>query len=278
MTNDNAPAVAAICAKLQGMPLAIELAAARVRVLSPDAILARLTNQLAALGAGSRDLPERQQTLRGAIAWSYDILDAGDAACSNACRSSGAASTWRPLKRSCGPAGELGREVVDGLGELADQSLLRVVDGGEPRFQMLETIREFAAELLASRGEVDLVRGRFGAWFLGLAERARPLLAGPDQRAWLDRLELEHDNLRASLDRAAAAEDAETAIGLGFALWRFWQMRGHLFEARRRLDAMAAAPWSRRSAVLGPGCWRRSGASAGGRPTSRRCGWPTRRQ
>jgi tetratricopeptide (TPR) repeat protein len=150
----------------------------------------------------------------------------------------------------CGPADELDRDVVDGLGELAEQSLLRVVDGRESRFQMLETIREFASDLLASHGEADLVRARFGAWFLGLADRARPLLAGPDQRIWLDRLELEHDNLRAALDRAAAAGDAETAIGLGFALWRFWQMRGHLFEARRRLDAMAAAPWSRQSPVL----------------------------
>ena len=250
VTNDNAPAVAAICAKLQGMPLAIELAAARVRVLSPDAILARLTNQLAALGAGSRDLPERQQTLRGAIAWSYDILDAEDRRLLERLSAFRGGIDLEAAEAVCGPAGELGRDVVDGLSELADQSLLRVVDGGEARFQMLETIREFASDLLASHGEADLVRGRFGAWFLGLAERARPLLAGPDQRIWLDRLELEHDNLRAALDRAVAAGDAETAIGLGFALWRFWQMRGHLFEARRRLDAMAAAPWSRRSPVL----------------------------
>jgi len=115
---------------------------------------------------------------------------------------------------------------------------------------MLESIREFAAEMLTSRGEAEAVRARFGTWFLGLAEQARPLLAGPEQRRWLDRLELEHDNLRAALDRAVAAEDAETAIGLAFALWRFWQMRGHLFEARRRLDAMAASTWSRRSPVL----------------------------
>ena len=250
VTNDNAPAVAAICAKLRGMPLAIELAAARVKVLSPDAILARLTHQLAAFGAGSRDLPERQQTLRGAIAWSYDILDAGDRRLLERLSVFRGGIDLAAAEAVCGPAEEVDRDVVDGLGELADQSLLRVVEGGETRFQMLESIREFAADLLASRGEADLVRRRFGAWFLGLAEQARPLLAGPDQRHWLDRLELEHHNLRAALDRAVADEDAESAIGLAFALWRFWQMRGHLFEARRRLDVMAAAPWSRRSPVL----------------------------
>jgi len=115
---------------------------------------------------------------------------------------------------------------------------------------MLESIREFAADLLASHGEADLMRGRCGAWFMALAEQARPRLAGPDQRRWLDRLELEHDNLRAALDRAVADENAELAIGLAFALWRFWQMRGHLFEARRRLDTIATTPWSRRSPVL----------------------------
>jgi predicted ATPase len=250
VTNDNAPAVAAICARLRGMPLAIELAAARVKLLSPDAILARLTNQLAAFGAGSRDLPERQQTLRGAIAWSYDILDEGDRRLLDRLSVFRGGIDLEAAEAVCGPAEELGRDIVDGIGELADQSLLRVVEGGETRFQMLESIREFAADKLASRGEAEDVRGRFGAWCLRLAESARPKLAGPDQRQWLDRLELEHDNLRAALDRAVAAADAETAIGLAFALWRFWQMRGHLFEARRRLDAMAAALWSHRSPVL----------------------------
>jgi predicted ATPase/class 3 adenylate cyclase len=250
VTNDNAPAVASICAKLQGMPLAIELAAARVKVLTPDAILARLTYQLAALGAGSRDLPERQQTLRGTIAWSYDILDAGDRRLMERLSVFRGGIDLAAAEAVCGPAEEIDRDVVDGLGELADQSLVRVTEGGETRFQMLESIREFAADMLASRGEADVVRRRFGAWFLGLAEQARPQLSGADQRRWLDRLELEHDNLRAALDRAVADEDAERAIGLAFALWRFWQMRGHLFEARRRLDTIEATPWSRRSPVL----------------------------
>jgi predicted ATPase/class 3 adenylate cyclase len=250
VTNDNAPAVAAICAQLQGMPLAIELAAARVKVLAPDAILARLTHQLAALGAGSRDLPERQQTLRGAIAWSYEILDDGDRRLLERLSVFRGGIDLAAAEAVCGPPEELDRDVIDGISELADQSLLRVVEGGEARFQMLVSIREFAADLLASHGDADLVRHRFGAWFLELAEQARPRLAGPDQRRWLDRLEMEHDNLRAALDRAVADEDAESAIGLAFAMWRFWQMRGHLFEARRRLDAIEATPWSHRSPVL----------------------------
>ena len=250
VTNENAPAVAAICARLRGMPLAIELAAARVKLLSPDAILARLTDQLSTLAGGSRDLPARQQTLRGAIAWSYDILDEGDRRLLERLSAFRGGIDLEAAEAVCGPAAELGRDVLDGLGELADQSLLRVVEGSAMRCQMLESIREFAAEQLATRGEAEQVRRRFGAWFLALAEQARPELAGAGQRQWLDRLELEHDNLRAALDRAVADEDAETAIGLAFALWRFWQMRGHLFEARRRLDAMAAAAWSHRTPVL----------------------------
>ena len=250
VTNENAPAVAAICARLRGMPLAIELAAARVKLLTPDAILVRLTDQLSALAGGSRDLPARQQTLRGAISWSYDILDEGDRRLLERLSAFRGGIDLEAAEAVCGPAGELGRDVLDGLGELADQSLLRVVEGAAMRCQMLESIREFAAERLATRGEAEAVRRRFGAWFLGLAEQARPELAGAGQRAWLDRLELEHDNLRAALDRAVADEDAETAIGLAFALWRFWQMRGHLFEARRRLDAMAAAPWPQGAPIL----------------------------
>ena len=128
---------------------------------------------------------------------------------------------------------------------------------------MLEPIREFAGEMLDGRAEAAEVHRRFRAWFLDLARRAAPELAGPDQRAWLDRLELEHDNLRATIDRAAADGDGETAIGLAFALWRFWQKRGHLAEARRRLEGMAAAPWShdppslraRLMEALGGVCW-----------------------
>ncbi len=156
-----------------------------------------------------------------------------------------------------------GADVLVGLSELADQSLVRVLEGAQPRFAMLETIREFAGEQLDARPEAAEVRRRFRAWFLALAQRAAPELSGAEQRVWLDQLELEHDNLRAAIERAAADEDAATAIGIAFALWRFWQMRGHLNEARRRLDALAATPWSHRDPALrarlmealGGTCW-----------------------
>jgi predicted ATPase/class 3 adenylate cyclase len=249
VTNENAPAVAAICARLRGMPLAIELAAARVKLLSPDAILTRLDHQLAGLGAGSRDRPERQQTLRSAIAWSCDLLDDGDRSLFERLSVFRGGIDLAAAEEIVGSSG-LGRDVLDGLSELADQSLLRVLEGSEPRFAMLETIREFAGEQLDMRSEAAEVRQRFRAWFLRLAQQAAPALSGRDQRAWLDRLELEHDNLRAAMERAGADEDAETAIGIAFALWRFWQMRGHLNEARRRLDAMAATAWSHRTPEL----------------------------
>jgi predicted ATPase/class 3 adenylate cyclase len=251
VTNENAPAVAAICARLRGMPLAIELAAARVKLLAPDAILARLEHQLGALAAGSRDLPERQQTLRGAIAWSYDILDP-------ACR--------RLLDRLsvfegeigldaaeavCGPAEELGQDVLDGLLSLADQSLIRVIEGDDqPRFEMLDTIREFAGEMLDLGSDRPAIERRHAAWYLAFATRGSAELSGDAQRSWLERFEAAHDNIRVALDRAVAAGDAATAVRLAFNTWRFWQKRGHLYEARRRLDAMAAAAWSHRDPVL----------------------------
>jgi predicted ATPase/class 3 adenylate cyclase len=251
VTNENAPAVAAIAARLHGMPLAIELAAARIKLFSPEALRSRLEDQLGLLSAGARDLPERQQTLRGAIAWSYTLLDSGS------CRHIDRLSVFRggfdlaAAEAVCGPASDLGIDVFDGLVSLADQSLIRSVkSAGDPRFEMLDTIRAYAAEQLAARGETEAIEARHAAWFLALTERLAPQLSGEDQRAHLDQLELEHDNIRAVLDRAVAAGDAATAIGLAFAVWRFWQKRGYLTEARRRLDAMAAAPWSRADPVL----------------------------
>jgi predicted ATPase/class 3 adenylate cyclase len=263
VTNENAASVAAICARLRGMPLAIELAAARVRLLTPEAILGRLAHQLATLAGGARDLPERQQTLRGAIAWSYDILDEPGRRLLERLSVFRGGIDLAAAEAVCGTGGLFGDDLVDAIGDLADQSLLRVLDAPEPRFAMLETIREFAGEMLDGRAEAAVVRGRFRAWFLDLARSAAPELAGSDQRTWLDRLELEHDNLRAAIDRAAADGDGETAIGLAFALWRFWQQRGHLAEARRRLEGMAAEPWSydspslraRLMEALGGVCW-----------------------
>jgi predicted ATPase/class 3 adenylate cyclase len=251
VTNENAPAVAGICARLHGMPLAIELAAARVKVLSPDAILGRLEHQLGVLAAGSRDLPERQQTLRGAIAWSYDLLGEGERRL-----------LWRlavfvggleleAAEAVCGPPSELNVEVLDGLTSLADQSLIRAEEVDSTlRFRLLDTIREFASEQLDASGERSEIERRHSSVYLELAKAAAPQLTGDDQRAWLGRLERNHDNIRAVLDRAMANADARVAIELGFAMWRYWQKRGHLAEARRRLQAIAGEPWSRDDPVL----------------------------
>ena len=251
VTNENAPAVAAICARLHGMPLAIELAAARVKLLSPDAILSRLEHQLSVLAAGSRDLPERQQTLRGAIAWSYDILDAPCRLLLDRLSVFAGDIELEAAEAVCGPASELGQDVVDGLFSLANQSLIRTIeDPSAPRFEMLDTIREYAGEMLEARGQRAELEARHGRWFVEFAQRGAAELNGDDQRRWLEAFEHAHDNIRVALDRAVAREDAVTAIDLSFATWRFWQKRGHLYEARRRLDAIAAADWSRRDPVL----------------------------
>ena len=265
VTNENAPAVAAIAARLHGMPLAIELAAARTKLLSPDAILARLEHQLDVLSAGGRDLPARQQTLRGAIAWSYDLLDEGSRRLLDRLSVFAGNADVEAAEAVTGPRAELGIDVVDGLLALADQSLVRVDEtaDGEPRFGLLESIREFTGERLEASGERDVIVERHQAWFATLAERAAAELSGDDQRRWLDRLELAHDDLRAVLDRAVARPDPTVAISLAFAMWRFWQQHGHLAEARHRLDMMAAAPWShdeprlraRLMEALGGVCW-----------------------
>ena len=246
VTNANAPAIAGISGRLHGMPLAIELAAARVKLLTPDQILARLEHHLALLTAGSRDLPERQQTLRGAIAWSYDLLDDGHRRLMD--RLSVFRGGWEleMAERICGSSEELGLDVFDGLALLVDQSLVRLDEAraGEPRFTMLDTIREYAAEMLATRNEADATAERHAMAFLELSEGAAPHLSGEDQRQWLDRLEREHDNLRAALEWATARPAPEVAARLGYALWRFWQQRGYLNEARGRLERIAAQGWT----------------------------------
>ncbi len=275
VTNDNAPAVAAIAARLHGMPLAIELAAARVKLLSPDAILERLEHQLGVLSAGARDLPERQQTLRGAIAWSHDLLGEGERRLLARLSVFVGGCELDSAEAVCGPPSELdGVEVIDCLTFLADQSLVRAEDvEGGLRFRMLDTIREFAAEQLEERGERVEIKRRHTETFVAFAEALTPRLSRDDQRLWLGRLERDHDNIRAVLDRAVAAGDGQTAIRLGFAMWRYWQKRGHLAEARRRLQAMADAPWSRDDPRLrarlmeafGGVCWWQADIAAMGR-------------
>ncbi len=244
VTNENAPAVAGVCARLHGMPLAIELAAARVKLLAPEQILARLEDQLGLLTSSARDMPERQRTLRGAIAWSCHLLDEPQRQL--LARLSVFRGGWDldAAEAVAGRDGEVPIDVLDGLAALVDQSLVRSIDGAaEPRFAMFETIREFAAEVLHAVGDAAATRQTHGRVFLRLAERLAPLLQGAEQRAWLDRLELDHDNLRAALSWATERPEPEIAVRLCHALWRFWQQRGYLNEARAHLGQIAGQGW-----------------------------------
>ena len=188
--------------------------------------------------------PARQQTLRGAIAWSYDLLDEGGRRLLDRLSVFASGCDLESAEAICGPAAELGGDILDGLMALVDQSLVKTEAAavGETRFRLLDTIRAFAAERLEADGELELIRARHRDWYVALAERAASQLSGTDQRRWLDRLELEHDDIRAVLDRAVAAPDPPVAIGVAFSMWRFWQKHGHLAEARRRLEAMEAEP------------------------------------
>jgi tetratricopeptide (TPR) repeat protein len=266
VTNENAPAVAGICARLHGMPLAIELAAARIKLLTPDAILRRLEHQLGVLAAGSRDLPERQQTLRGAIAWSYDLLSDDERRLLSRLSVFVGGCDLETAEAVCGPAAEVGGDVLDGLMALVDQSLVKAEEAdGTTRFRLLDTIREFAAERLAEGGEQAEIERRHSDTFVDLVETEASRLAGDDQRRALGRIESDHDNIRAVIERATAAPEPAVAIRTSYAMWRYWQKRGHLAEADRRLQQIASQAWSRDDPVLrarlmealgGVGWWR----------------------
>ncbi|HEY7525470.1 MAG TPA: AAA family ATPase [Candidatus Limnocylindria bacterium] len=244
----NAPAIAQICVSLDGLPLAIELAAARVRVLTPQAILSRLGDRLSILAGGASNLPERQQTLRGAIDWSYDLLDAGDrmifarmgvfaGGADLAAVEQVALEDW---PTDAGPV----PDALDAVTSLLDKSLLRqaVTEEPEPRFLMLGTIRAYAMERLAGLDPAGTLQRRHAEYYLGLAQRLSADVFGERQRVSLDTFEREHDNLRAAVNTAIEAADADLAMNLLFATWRFWQMRGYLSEGRDRGERIIALP------------------------------------
>jgi predicted ATPase/transcriptional regulator with XRE-family HTH domain len=243
LTDANAAAVAAICARLDGLPLAVELAAARIVTLSPAALLARLDHRLGLLTGGPRDLPDRQQTLRETIAWSERLLAEEERALFRRFAVFPGGARLEAIAAICGGEGHAA-DALDVVTALLGQSLLREehdVDG-EPRFGMLETIREYAHERLQASGEVEAIQRAHAAHFLSLAEVAEAALTGPRQAVWLAQLEREHDNLRAALAWAMARGEAETALRLSGSLWRFWQMHGHVREGRRWLAAALALP------------------------------------
>ncbi|MDP9250393.1 MAG: adenylate/guanylate cyclase domain-containing protein, partial [Chloroflexota bacterium] len=245
VTGANAPAIAEICVRLDGLPLAIELAAARVRVLSPQAIMDRLGDRMALLSSGARDLPERQQTLRGAIAWSHDLLEEGDRRIFARLAVFAGGATLDAVRQVVLDPGERG-DPLDAAASLVDKSLARQESepDGEPRFRMLETIREYAMEKLGERGEAEMLRERHAAWVVSLAEESAPRVFGEEQRLVLDRYELEHDNIRAALGWAIDNGHTETALRVLAASWRFWQMRGFLAEARETAERVLAMPGS----------------------------------
>jgi predicted ATPase len=289
VTNENAPAVAEICARLDGLPLAIELAAARLRLFAPEALLARLSSRLTLLTGGARDLPQRQQTLRNAIAWSYDLLDeraqtlfARLGVFVGGCTLAAAAAVLS-LRPGSGqgfefrvPSGRLSSEtdnselrtqnselgILDGLALLVDGSLLKREEGtdGEPRFVMLETIREYALERLGESGAVEAVRRLHAAYYLALAEPANEWkLTGALRVRWLNQIALEHDNLRTALAWSLAAESgADMGLRLAAALGDFWSTHGYISEGSTWLArALAAnshgAPVRRARALLEAG-------------------------
>ena len=260
VTNVNAPAVAQVCWRLDGIPLAIELAAARVRSLSADEINSRLDHGCRLLTGGSRDRLPRQQTLRALIDWSYDLLTEAEKTLLR--RLSVFAGGWTLSAAEVVCAGEPVEnwEVVDLLTALVDKSLVVAEALGDgTRYRLLETVRQYSGDRLGERGEASAVQDGHLSWYVSLAEEAAPRLIGPEQAAWLSRLEAEHDNLRASLSwnlsfREPRQGDCpnDSGLRLAAALYGFWSMRGHLSEGRRWLDlALARTGTSGEEALRG---------------------------
>ncbi|MDQ2713634.1 MAG: tetratricopeptide repeat protein [Chloroflexota bacterium] len=235
LTVSNAPAIAEILARLDGLPLAIELAAARMKLLSPEGLLVRLSQRLQVLTSGARDVVARQQTLRNTIEWSYLLLDAQEQQLFERLSVFAGGCTLEAVEAVCAALdGEVG-SALDTISSLLDKSLLRreTQDAGEEsRFTILETIREYGLEVLAASGEMEVVRKAHGAYFMAFAQRADEQLWGPEQALWLGRLEQEHDNMRAAMQWSLeqTGSEREIALRLGAALRSFWYTRGYFSE------------------------------------------------
>jgi non-specific serine/threonine protein kinase len=261
LTSTNAESVVEICARLDGLPLAIELVAARVKLLQPQAILPRLQKRLQLLTGGAQDLPGRQQTMRNAIDWSYGLLTPEEQMLFR--RLSVFVGGWTLGAAETVCRLDDGSDVLDITGSLINKSLLRQADStdslAEPRYSMLETIREFAAERLEEAGRTEMLRRAHALYFADLAERMEPLLTGATQKECIDRLEREHDNLRAALKWSLREPDAaEIGMRIAGALGRFWSSRDYLAEGRQWVESFlalpeAAGPTALRARVLNTG-------------------------
>ena len=240
LTNENAPAVAAVCARLDGLPLAIELAAARIKLLSPSAMLARLESCLNLLTGGARDLPTRQQTLRGTVDWSYGLLNPAEQTLFRRLSVFIGGCTLEAVEAVCDTAGDLGLDVLDGMASMVDKSLAQQMEPavGETRFVMLSTIREYALERLAGSDDLAATRRSHAAYYLVLAEEGA--LEEATHPEWMDRFEIEHDNFRAALEYLIKVGDADWGLRLGTALFHFWETREFFTEGRSRIARLLA--------------------------------------
>jgi predicted ATPase/DNA-binding winged helix-turn-helix (wHTH) protein len=240
MTSENALAIREICSRVDGLPLAIELAAARTKVLSPSAILDRLQSRLQLLTGGALDLPERQQTLRKTIDWSYGLLNEAERKLFRRLSVFLGGCTLEAAEAVCNTSRDLGIDLFEGLSSLVDKSLVQRLDRAEaePRFAMLETIREYALELLIDSREQSAARRAHAAYCLVLAEEGNPELSPADRARWLSQCDVEIDNLRFALDWLFQSTDLDWGLRLCVALFRFWDMREHLTEGRARLETV----------------------------------------
>jgi predicted ATPase len=244
INHENAKAITEICYRLDGLPLAIELAAARLKIFSPQTILARLEKRFELLKGGPRDVPARHQTLRQAIAWSDDLLEAEEKILFHRLAVFAGGCSLEAAEAVCGVNQDIAGAALDGIAALVDKSLLRqdrAVDR-EPRFMMLETIREYALEHLQASEDWETVKRAHADFFLALAEKAEPQLTGPEQKAWCDQLAKEHDNFRVVFNWVQATGEVNLGLRLGGALWRFWLWHGHVREGYERLNALLALP------------------------------------
>jgi predicted ATPase/DNA-binding CsgD family transcriptional regulator len=243
LTPENAPLVSAICRRLDGLPLAIELAAARVKILPPAALLGRLERRLPLLTRGGRDLPPRQRTMRDAIAWSYDLLPAAEQALFRRLAVFSGGCTLEATEAVCVTPLDGDMNVLEGMASLVDQSLIRL-QGSEaaPRFGMLETVREFGIEQLEAAGETSEIRRRQAEYFVALAKRTHPILSQSyDDRSWLDLLEAEDDNLWSILGWSLVSDEVEVGLTIADAMFQYWYLRKRrLTEARHWLDRALA--------------------------------------
>jgi predicted ATPase len=254
---ENSRIVTEICARLDGLPLAIELAAARVKVLSLSALQTRLASRLQLLTGGARDLPQRQQTLRAAIDWSYDLLSAAEQKLFRRLSVFVGGCTLEAVEAVCDTKGDLDLDLLDGMASMVDKSLLQQVEqaNGESRFAMLETIREYARERLEASKEEAFTKRAHAAYCLVLAEEEVTEQAGAEGPEWLERFTLEHDNFRAALEWLTQTGDAEWGLRLGAALFRFWEAREYLAEGSDSLGKLlkvkgAAVPTKARARAL----------------------------